>query len=233
LDRVSALTDAVQASGSRVLVGFQYRYHPGLRTLKELLDSGEMGNPLSVTSHWGEYLPDWHPWEDYRKGYSAQRDLGGGVVLTLSHPFDYLRWLIGEVVLVSGKTKRSGHLDIDVEDQADINLEFRNGVHGAIHLDYLERPASHWLEIGCSKGTLHWNSLDGLLRVKFSNGRDKEFPVPEGFERNDLFLAQTRHFIDVITGKANPICTLEDGIKALQIALAVHSSSRQGKSIYL
>ena len=84
----------VEQSGTRVLVGFQFRFHPGLLKIKEILASGEVGRPIDVRAHWGEYLPDWHPWEDYRKSYSARADLGGGAALTLSHPLDFLRWLL-------------------------------------------------------------------------------------------------------------------------------------------
>jgi len=57
--------------------------------------------------------------------------------------------------------------------------------------------------------------------------------VPAGFERNELFLAQMRHFIEVVEGLVEPNCTLEDGIKALQIALAVHTSAIEGRKIKL
>ncbi len=97
LERMDDLADALRRGGSRLLVGFQFRYHPGLRQVKAWLDGAEIGRPVGFRSHWGEYLPNWHPWEDYRLSYAARQDLGGGVVLTLIHPLDYLRWLLGEV----------------------------------------------------------------------------------------------------------------------------------------
>jgi predicted dehydrogenase len=86
--RVDELLAAVQKSGSRVLVGYHFRHHPGLQQVKSLLEQHEIGRPLSFHAHWGEYLPGWHPWEDYRQGYSARNTLGGGVILTLS-----TRWI--------------------------------------------------------------------------------------------------------------------------------------------
>jgi len=234
LANLETLRTLVKKSGSQVLVGFQFRFHPGLLKIKEILTSGEIGKPVSARAFWGEYLPDWHPWEDYRKSYSARRDLGGGVVLTLSHPFDYLRWLLGEVGSVSSHTRHSGQLALDVEDVADAELEFNGGVQASVHLDYLQKPAAHNLEIVCSGGHIHWDGLSGLLRV--SNAKkdlDQEYPVPTGFERNDLFLAEMKHFIEVAKKASFPACTLEDGIKALQIALAVHTSSTDGRRINL
>jgi predicted dehydrogenase len=99
-EHVEELQAAVSRGGGQVLVGYQFRFHPGLQQVASLLSTQAIGSPLSVRAHWGEWLPAWHPSEDYRRGYRARSDLGGGVILTLSHPLDYLRWLVGEVQAV-------------------------------------------------------------------------------------------------------------------------------------
>jgi predicted dehydrogenase len=231
LARLAELEAAVAANASRVLVGFQYRFHPSLQKAHALISSGELGRALSAHAHWGEYLPDWHPWEDYRQAYSARGDLGGGVVLTLSHPFDYLRYLLGEVDAVWGATSRSPELDLAVEDQAEAGMAFSSGALGSVHLDYLQKPGAHWLELVCTQGALNLDFTSGLLKVIRSGGQQQEFPLPADFERNDLFLAQTGHFIEVVGGKAAPQCTLSEGRKALEIALAVHTSAAEGRRV--
>jgi predicted dehydrogenase len=95
-----------------------------------------IGRPISARSHWGEYLPAWHPWEDYRDSYSARADLGGGVVLTLCHPFDYLRWFFSEIESLSAETARSDALGLNVEDFAEAILAFKDGPYASVHLDY-------------------------------------------------------------------------------------------------
>ena len=77
-DGIDDLKKALQEGGGKVLVGYQFRFHPGIKKIKEILKNKVVGVPLSVRCEWGEYLPDWHPWEDYRKSYSARKDLGGG-----------------------------------------------------------------------------------------------------------------------------------------------------------
>lgn len=235
VEGVDELQKAAEASGSRVLVGFQYRYHPTLQQAAQVLSAGELGRPLHARVVWGEYLPAWHPWEqDFRKGYSARADLGGGVVLTLSHPIDYLRWLLGDVAAVSAVLKNSGALGIEVEDQADLLLEFEADTLANLHLDYLRQPPQHSLEILCREGQLSWQADSGLLRL-YRNETESwaEHAPPKGFERNDLFLAQTRHFMDVLNGEAEPACTLADGRRALEIALAAHQSSEAGRRVPL
>jgi predicted dehydrogenase len=230
MDGVNDLLQAVQRSGVKVLVGFQFRFHPLLKHVKDLLDKGAVGLPLSVRAHWGEYLPDWHAWEDYRVSYSAREDLGGGVVLTLCHPFDYLRWLFGEVRTVSGVVLNSGALEIDVEDTAEAILTFNEGPLASVHLDYNQRPAQHRLEIVGSRGSILWDEAEVTLRAwSDQTGNWTEIPAPKGFVRNMLFLEEMRHFLDLIAGTTEPVCSLEDGIRALEIALAVKHTGAQGE----
>jgi predicted dehydrogenase len=237
MDRIDELTRALDHGGGQVFVGYQFRFHPGLLKAKRLLEAGAIGRPLSVRAHWGEYLPDWHPWENYRQGYSARSDLGGGVILTLCHPIDYLRWMLGEIAEVWAFTGQQSELELQVEDTAEIGLRFVDGAIGSIHLDYNQRPATHRMEIIGTGGTIQWDHASGDLRVYrigATTGTDWEtHPVPEGFDRNDLFIAQMRHFLEVAAGAALPLCTLQDGVQALIIALAAHRSQKSGKTVQL
>lgn len=218
--------------GKQTLVGFQFRFHPVLMQIKALLDSCEIGRPLSVHVHWGEYLPGWHPWEDYRKAYAARSDLGGGVVLTLCHPFDYLRWLIGEVDSLSAMTGSVSNLDLGVEDLAEVILSFKNGCIGSVHLDYFQRPGEHWMEITTSHGFIRWQNASGAAEVyHVSSDKWERITLPSGFERNDLFLAEMAHFLSVVQGVEKPRCSLEDGERALKIALAVYESAEKSNQL--
>jgi predicted dehydrogenase len=227
LERIDKLQAAVEHGGGKVLVGYQFRFHPGLQVVKRWLEEGWIGKPTSAHAHWGEYLPDWHPWEDYKNSYAARGDLGGGVLLTLCHPFDYLRWLLGDVESVMGIVGNLGDLGLEVEDTAEVVLKFASGALGSVHLDYYQRPARHNLEIIGSEGTIQWNIQDSSSRMYQASTQEWEvIPPPEGFERNDLFLAEMRHFIEVIAGDSDPVCGLDDGIQALSIAAAVAWGTR-------
>jgi len=198
-----------------VLLGYQFRFHPGLRRLRHEICSGAIGSPLRATVEWGEYLPSWHPWEDYLQGYAARRDLGGGVILTLCHPFDYLRWIFGEIETVLAGTANTGQLGIEVEDTADIDIQFRSGVGARVHLDYLARPARHRLSVTGTAGSLAWDAMDGKV------------------DRETLFRDQMRHFLACVEGREQPACTLDDGIAALRIALAAKHSAAEGSPYVL
>lgn len=228
LERIDLLQQAVERGGGKILVGFQYRFHPGLQKVKSLLEEGAIGRLLSIRVEWGEYLPGWHPWEDYRQGYSARSDLGGGVVLTLCHPLDYLRWLVGEVEELYASVGRISDLEIDVEDSAEMLLHFSGGAVGSLHLDYYRRPGVHRIEMTGSNGILAWDNADGSVKLYRPDTTNWEmYSVPEGFERNTLFMDEMRHFLEVVSGKGSPVCTLLDGKRALQLVLAAYRSSAE------
>lgn len=245
LERLDVLQNAAQKSGSKILVGFQFRYHPTLNKARELIQSNDLGKILTVHAHWGEYLPQWHPWEDYRQSYAARADLGGGVIVTLTHPLDYLRYLLGDVSSLWSFNGHISPLEIDVEDVAEIGMKFTNGAVGGVHVNYFQRPPVHRLEIVGTNGTLRWDNADGVLHLiqmpaSFGSFSDnppapvvESFSPPEGFERNQLFVTQTRHFLEVVRGEKEPVCTLEDGIMALRLALAAYESQKSQKAVSL
>jgi predicted dehydrogenase len=236
MEGIDDFREALKRGGGKVLVGFQYRFHPGLLRVRKLLEENAIGRPLSVRVHWAQWLPGWHPWEDYRQAYSARAELGGGVILTLCHPLDYLRWLFGEVTELWAFAEKLSDLEIDVEDTAEIGIKFRNHIIGSVHLDYNGQPSVHNMEVIGTQGTLRWDNASCIVDLYSVNAQRvgkspswESYPAPTNFERNDLFIAEMQHFLDIVQGVTSPICDLEDGIMALQLSLAALRSARSGK----
>jgi predicted dehydrogenase len=228
LEGIDKLKKALEKGGGKFLTGFQFRFNPGLQQAEGWLKAGRIGRVISAHASWGEYLPAWHPWEDYRKSYTSRSDLGGGVVNTLSHPLDYMYWLLGKIESVGAVTSNLG-LNLEVEDTADIEMRFTSGALGSVHLDYLQRPPEHTLKIVGSEGTITWDNATTVARLySAQKGKWEEVQPPAGFERNVMFLEETRHFMEVVRGQADPLCTFEDGVAALELAQAVYKSARDG-----
>ena len=224
LERMPELRETLKKNGERFQMGFQFRFHPGLATLKELLDNDAIGTPYSFRAEWGEYLPGWHPWEDYRQSYSARKDLGGGVLLTLSHPLDYIRWLFGDPKWIWGMNGKISELELETDDIAEIGLKMANGLVGTIHLDYYSRPTRNGLEVIGSKGKLRCNNLNGIVTLSPSEGIAEQYEPEPPYDRNNMFLDEMRRFIEVTSGNVQPSCTLEDGIAAQRMVELIHRS---------
>lgn len=241
LDGCGELAEIVREKKLVAMIGCQYRFHPLLVRLRERLAAGALGSIAGARAEWGEYLPDWHPWEDHRKSYSARADMGGGVVLTLIHPLDYLYWLFGPADRVQASTRPIASLQTPAgEDWAEMMINFRSGVVGQVHLDYLQRPAVHRLAVWGDRGRAEWDYHAGTLRWETvaatdpnnASANDAEPTVtiervPTGFERNSMFLDEMRHFLNCVESRETPTVPLADGIAVLEIALAAKQNARE------
>lgn len=202
------------------LITYQFRYHPHIIKLKEIFNSLEniYGKALYVTTEWSEYLPDWHPWEDYKQGYSARKDLGGGVLLTQIHPLNYLNYIFGEIKDVKINKIATNILNIEVDDIADLLLLFENGMSGHIHIDFLQKPRVHTMKIITSKGRFEWDYHQNNLIFINMQG-NKEIFENEGFERNDMFINMLRDFIQAVKNKSETKFKLDEAIRELKLLL--------------
>jgi predicted dehydrogenase len=220
LEHCHELAGLAQVRQLTTMIGCQFRFHPLLADLREQLRAGRIGEVLGARAEWGEYLPDWHPWEDHRASYSARADLGGGVVLTLIHPLDYLYWLFGPVSSVQSSIRSVPSLQTAAgDDWAEITLEFASGPIAHVHLDYVQKPPVHRLCVWGDRGRVTLDFCAGTLLWEAIDGNTQTERVPEGFERNQMFIDEMRHFLDAARA-AGPSCIpLEEGIEVLDIAL--------------
>lgn len=200
----------------------------------EAIRQGALGRIMSAHVQFGEYLPAWHPWEDYRGGYAARADLGGGVLLTQCHSLDYLPWLLGPVESVWGLLGRLSDLEVKVEDTAEMGLRFASGALGTVHLDYAQQPASHRFDIAGTQGSLLCDLATGNLSVFRVGGNGwEQFPLPSNWERNAMFMDEMRHFLAMVRGEVAPACTLDDGIRVMKLISAAQASQVSGRLVSL
>jgi predicted dehydrogenase len=235
LDGLDELLRTVQRAGKKLMVGYNLRFHPGLVRFRELLQQGAVGRPVGARAEAGEYLPDWHPWEDYRTSYSGRRDLGGGALLTFSHELDSLCWVLGAPTRVVAMAAHASSLEIDTDDVAELVLQFPNGPLASVHVDYLRRPPSRSLEIVGEEGVLRWEYDEN--RVLRYAPATRQWRVEEGdrrLQRNDMYLAELQHFAACVRGEVDqPLIDGEQGAAVLAIALAALNSSTTGSAIDL
>ena len=234
LEATEALVTEAAAAKKVVLVGCNLRFFPSLQLVKRLLVEGRIGRPLAVRAQWGYYLPFWHPDSDYRKGYSANRGSGGGVILDSIHEFDYLRWLLGEVTKVFCYAGKVSTLEIDTEDNADVLLSFSSGVVGNLHLDYLQRTYRRSCELIGEEGVIVWDYITQTVSLYGKEDRSVEVYLENiNVERDHMFLEEMKHFVACIQGREKPSLDAEGGRAVLQIALAAKTSALERKIVNL
>lgn len=221
LDGWEALAAEAVRRDRVVRVAQNLRFHPQLRRVRDLIVTGEpLGRPLLARAHIGGYLPDWHPWEDYRVSYAARRELGGGAALTNIHELDYLLWLLGPARCFTGLEMPLHPLGTDVDEATAFVLEHAGGALSVATLSLAHRPQVRTLEVSFTGGNASLDLLTGYLRLALADGSTREEPPPEGFTIDNTYRAQAADFLGAIAGQPSPAATLEEAAHALLIALS-------------
>ncbi|KAA6183924.1 Gfo/Idh/MocA family oxidoreductase [Thiohalocapsa marina] len=231
LEGVAELAELAEQRQVPVLVGYVLRHSPDLRWFHQQLREERVGRLVGVTIDCGSYLPDWRPEQDYRKTASARAELGGGVLLELSHELDYAHWLFGPFDSIDASLTNSGTLGIAVEDTADLMLTTRAGLTVTIHLDFLRREAIRQCIAHGADGDLVWDGVKKTVRLQHVCEESVQWPFE--LERDAMFRTQLMHFLACIEQDDAPKVTLADGIAALTLVEAARQSQRQGRVINL
>ncbi len=232
LDGVDLLNNIVEEKKLVALVAYQLRFHPCLRRAHTLLQENCIGKVIAVRSEVGEYLPDWHTYEDYRTMYASRKELGGGVVLSQIHEMDYLYWFFGLPQRVFALGGHLSSLEIDVEDTASILMDC-GGVPVHVHQDYVQRPGRRNLQIIGDAGKILVDLRTSSIEVFNQAGQLCEEQAWSGFQRNQLFIDELNHFLACVAGQEKPMVSLRDGAQSLRMALAAKKSMTTGDVVRL
>lgn len=236
LDGVAELIATVERRGLTAHVAYQLREHPGFRRLAEWIDTGALGPVYSVRAEVGEYLPGFHPYEDYRRMYAARSDLGGGVTLSQIHEIDYLVRLFGEPRRVACFGGTLSPLDLDVDDVATSLWECGDAARPlpiTLHQDFLARPRRRGCVVTAEGGTVEWNLAGGWLRRWDAQGTLVHDEDHAAYPRNQLFVDELRSFLRAVRGEIAPEVSLAEGARSLRVALALIRARETGSLVAL
>tara|TARA_Y100001978_G_scaffold192764_1_gene198194 strand:- start:518 stop:1501 length:984 start_codon:yes stop_codon:yes gene_type:complete len=206
-----------------MLLGYIYRHDPCANLIKNRLNKNTLGKIVEADFYCGSWLPNWRQDIDYLNSVSANKELGGGVLLELSHEIDIANWFLGPIKINFANLKSSGLLPIDVEDRAYLMAENDKGVQISIRLNFCSEPSKRKIEIRGEKGQIFWDLIHGKLEI--SNENNDIYQSNLNIDRDSLFLIQIKHFFDCIFGKYKPKCSISEGIYILELI-------REAKKIY-
>lgn len=201
--------------GLPVLVAYVLRHDPCASFVKHQLEIQCLGKLVEADFHCGSWLPGWRPGLDYRQCVSARRELGGGVLLELSHELDIAQYLLGQIKLDSAIIQNSGLLELDVEDQAILLCRDSAGLGVTIRLNFCTQPTRRAVILRGSQGELQWNIVDSSVQLSLVEREIDEFK--SGITSDERYLLQLEHFFACISGLALPLCSVEEALKVLDL----------------
>ena len=229
---IKALQKIVKQKKLVTQMGCNLRFHKCIIKIHQLINQKKIGKVVSIQSENGSYLPDWHPHEDYRKGYAGDRKLGGGIILTMIHDIDYLYWMFGNPKSIFSVSGKFSDLDISAEDYCSSIIEFKNNITAELHLDFFQRPEFRSCKIKGTKGIIYWNSDKNEVRLFRNRKKMWETVLTlKKFQRNEMYIDEIMHFLKCVKSRQKSINNLDEGIETMKIALAMKRSSKNGRMI--
>jgi predicted dehydrogenase len=231
-DGVEELRKVVRESRLTAAVAYVYRAHPVLAEMRQAIRSGRFGRPLELVFVAGQNFPFFRP--AYRETYYVRRESGGGAVQdALTHGLDAGQWVVGSANRVVADMAHQVLAGVEVEDTVHVLARQRGQggqeeVLASYCLNQHQAANELTLTVVCDRG---------VTRFEHHQCRWQSMEMPGGqwtdhesrpLERDELFVRQANGFLDAVEGAGAPLCSLEEGIAALRMNLAVLESAERG-----
>ncbi|MDP1808986.1 MAG: Gfo/Idh/MocA family oxidoreductase [Actinomycetota bacterium] len=241
LDGMADLKDRLKHQKKKLVAApsCTMRYYPGPKKIKEIVDSGVIGRPLTFTYQSGQYLPDWHPWEDYRRFYVAKKETGACKEIV---PFE-LVWLVdifGPINEVSGMKAKLSDLEVEIDDVEHLLMRFTGGMIGHLLVDVLARPAVRYMRLLGTEGTVVWDNDNQVVSVYTAADKtwrqhrlDAGSVEDQYINPEEPYIEEMRDFTSAIAGTGSYSYTFAEDEAILGLLYAAERSSDEKAHIMI
>jgi predicted dehydrogenase len=236
LDRV---IEKLNANKSRGVPSCTMRFHDQVGQIKKLLDGGALGdiqNRIGFTYHMGQYLPDWHPHEDYRKFYVGQRETSASREMVCFETV-WLSWLVGLPNAVAAQRTKLTALDADIDDIYQLLLKYESGTYGMMMIDVIARFPFRHLRLISEDGIIEWSAIDRSL--KLFDGKKGAWQILSdanaagyqggNFTGEEMYVREMDNFLNVVEGDSAAFpYSFEEDRRVLKTLAAAEESDDNG-----
>jgi predicted dehydrogenase len=215
-------------------------FHPIIKQLSKLINEGVIGSSLTVYHHFGHYLPNWHPWEDYKKFYVSKKETGAAREVV---PFElvWMTHLFSDIHSVYGNIDKISSLEANIDDIYQIIIEFSNGIKCTFIVDVISEPAINETRIIGDKGIIFCDHNLGIIKIgkgnKWKEVKIKTGKIAKGYKGNtpadSTYVEEMKSFFDAISKKSKIQHTFNDELKILKVLDSIENSNKKGKKILI
>lgn len=217
-------------------------FHPAIKKINEIVKTNQLGKISNYIYHSGQYLPDWHTYEDVTEYYVSKKDTGGGREIV---PFE-LTW----ITLMLGIPKRvvgfyKNAIEIkgaeNIDDTYNLLMDYDTCIFN-LSVDVVSRYATRRLVINGDKKQLYWNWDDNLIKVFNPEANEwEEIPyetlsAQDGYNKNiteQMYIDEVSAFLNAIKEGGSFPNNLEHDHKVLKVLYAVERSDSDNQIKFL
>jgi predicted dehydrogenase len=227
MEGVAELAEIARSNNVIVMVGYMFRFHPGVQRFMQLVGERAAGPILSGHVQLHSFMPSWHGYEQYNEFYAGRQDLGGGAVLSEIHEIDLLAAMLGlpEHVIACGGNLSSYKMDVEDTVSALLCYKTKNRpLPVTLNMSFVQRPPSRIFTFYCENGLIRWNGMDGIVELVDETSKTHNREDFSSFERNEMFVAELQHFIACVQQDKQPQSSLQETISGFELAMMVKQS---------
>ncbi|MCD4759293.1 Gfo/Idh/MocA family oxidoreductase [archaeon] len=208
------------------------RYIESIKKIKEL--TNQIGKVTSFTYHVGQYLPDWHPWEDYRKFFGAKKETNACIEI-IPGEINWLQDTFGKINSVIALKGKFSDLEIDAPDTYQIILKFKD-LLGHYLVDVVSRTPYREIKIIGTEGTIVWDHNKKLVKL-FKDKAWQEFPEGAGkietgyLHKEEPYIEEMKTFISALKGEKEYPYLLSEDLETLKVLDAIEESTQTKKEV--
>ena len=220
------LAEIANQSDHFCAMAYCMRYHPAYLAAYQCIRDEKIGRCLYAKAWFEGYLPDWHPWEDYKQSYAGLKEQGGGVLRTLDHEMDFLNWVLGPAESANGFAINTNGIGIEADDLAMYQLRHPGEVNSQVTTAFCRKPQSRGFEFVGSEGTLTFTMEQGKLNL-LRNGESEPTILADvsDYDINRMYLDLNQDFLEAIaSGNISNIVGLDAGILNLDLVQMIHQA---------
>ncbi|MDE3250894.1 MAG: Gfo/Idh/MocA family oxidoreductase, partial [Bacteroidota bacterium] len=210
--QVQDLLPAIQRKRIITYTACNLRFHPVVTYMRDLVKQTEL-KVFEVNIYCGSLLSEWRVGTDYRKSYSANREMGGGVDLDLIHELDYCCWIFGTPAKWFSTRRKVSGLEINSPDSVSYILEYEYFTANIV-LNYFRRDSKRTVEFVTNNGTF----TGDLLANSIMHNNEPLFTAPS-FTMADTYTMQMRYFLQSLRNGQKPMNSFEEAVDILKIAI--------------
>lgn len=208
-----------------------FLFHPVIKKIQEIVESKYYGNICNFSYHSGQYLPDWHPWENVREFYVGNRETGGAREI-VPYELTWITSLLGYPKEVKGYFRKTMDLDCDIEDSYVCSLDYGNMI-GSLLVDVVGRNALRNLVINFECAQLQWRCDRNQLEIYDANDNEwKRIEIDgmiheEGYSKNineNMYIDEIKAFLDGIENYQNYPNTVDKDLAVLKLLEELETS---------
>lgn len=205
----SKLEKPIKHNFKNLYIAYNLRFHPLLNKLKNLIKNEKI---LFSQAYVGQHLSLWRKSRSIQSSYSSHKKLGGGILLDLSHEFDYLLWLFGDLKVLHSDYDHISNMPTDVEDIASVFLKSKKCPRIQLEMNALDHIPRRYLHIITTKNTYY---LDFIQSTLACNSKI----IKKQIDRNYTFTQMHKAILK--NKKSENACSLEQAIKSLTIITSI------------